>query len=103
MQYQFNYRPRHTHALLSSATALLLSGTYQSIVIDGLHVSGIGTAGFVTLSASGTVLTRAGFTTGDGTSMYPLHIDLGEGNGLSTFASGSAGAITVMYHRQPDT
>lgn len=111
MQFQNNYETLQTSALIASATtALIAAGTRLgahfrqevplTIVIDSVAASGLGTAGFVTISSSGTVLTRIGFAANDMSVFGPIHLRANVGDAIGMFASGSAGAVNVNYHRE---
>jgi len=109
VQYQPFYEQLSTTSLCVSASAVLISTTFQrrgptkvgyptTIVLDRVFASGLGSASFVTLSVSGTVIDRLGYPA-NGTAVHnPCHIQLPINADLEVHAS-ATGAITVNFHR----
>ena len=111
MQFQFQYTPLNTSAVIDSATAVLISASTQrrgptkvempmTLVIDSISGGSTGTAGIVVFSAAGTVVHRVAFGTSGGQQANPIHIELAQGDSLSAFASGSTGVVNIGFHRK---
>lgn len=112
------YAHLSTATLAASATAVLVSSTNrlagtnrtevpEKLVLDAIYGSGLGTAGVIVLSASGTVIERIGFAANESFQFNPIEIYVHDVNGvtnarddLSIQASGSVGFVRVEFHRE---